>query len=71
MYLDEFAKGGGWNNPSCCACRQPIFEGDRTMRVQFDSDPSGAKGLTGEYHAACGRPFASLAHVANMNFWSR
>ena len=68
MYLDEaFAFGGGHGGPSCRACRNPILEGERTMRVEFLNDPHG---LTGDYHLACGRPFASLARVINMNPWA-
>ena len=68
MYLDEeFAFGGGYSGPSCRACKQPILEGERATRVLFRTDPDGARGLTGDYHLACGKPFASLARVANMD----
>jgi hypothetical protein len=67
VYLDEsFAFGGGHGGPSCCACKQPILEGERSVRIAFENDPGGAKGLTGEYHAACSKPFDSLAHALNM-----
>ena len=63
MYLDEsFAFGGGHGGPSCRACRYPILEGERSVRITFESDPS----LTGAYHVACSKPFDSLAHALNM-----
>jgi hypothetical protein len=68
MYLEEgFAFGGGHNGPSCRSCKEPILEGERTMLVEFHDDPHG---LTGEYHFACGKPFASLARVINMFPWA-
>jgi hypothetical protein len=47
-----------------------ILPSERTKRVEFRNDPDGSKGLTGEYHLACSRPFESLAHVINLNPWS-
>jgi hypothetical protein len=70
MYLDEaFAFGGGHAGPICRACKQPILDGERSTRVSFRTDPDGAEGLTGEYHIPCSKPFASLAHVLNLNPW--
>jgi hypothetical protein len=70
MYLDErFAFGGGHSGPSCRSCKEPILDNDRSMRVKFANDPDGARGLTGEYHLACSKPFASLAHVLDMTSW--
>ena len=67
MYLDEsFAFGGGHGGPSCCACKQPILEGQRSTRIAFASDPSGVRGLTGSYHLACSKPFDSLSRAINM-----
>jgi len=68
VYLDEtnFAGGGGFNNPSCRSCKQPILEGERSMRITFATDASGAQGLTGDYHATCGKPFDSLARALNV-----
>jgi hypothetical protein len=72
VYLDErFSGGGGFNRPSCRACKQPIEHGTRSIRVEFNNDPNGAKGLTGEYHIACSKPFASMARIINMNPWAR
>ncbi|HEX4859756.1 MAG TPA: hypothetical protein VFV07_00875 [Rhizomicrobium sp.] len=68
MYLDETgAFGGGWSGPCCLSCKLPILDGERSARVEFRSDPLGAKGLTGEYHLACSKPFASLARVLDMD----
>lgn len=68
MYLDEslYAPGGGEPFRSCCACKEPILDGQRTTRVEFPDGPAGVKELTGEYHAACSRPFASMAHALNL-----
>ena len=67
MYLDEslYAPGGG-EGPFCCACREPIFRGQHSARVEFPNDPAGARGLTGEYHAACSTPFASMARAITL-----
>jgi hypothetical protein len=70
VYLDEqFSFGGGFNSRSCLSCKQPIRESERAMRVEFNTDPNGTRGLTGEYHLACSKPFASMARVINMNLW--
>ena len=70
MYLNKaFAFGGGHAGPTCCACKKPILDGERSTRVSFRTDPHGAEGLTGEYHLSCSKPFASLAHVLNISPW--
>jgi hypothetical protein len=51
------------------ACKQPILKHHRATRVEFQTDPHGIDGLTGDYHLECSRPFASLAHVVNLNPW--
>ncbi len=66
MYLDETLPGGGGGGPFCCACREPIAKDQRVVRVRFATDPHGHKGLSGAYHAACSKPFASLAHVIDL-----
>ena len=65
MLLDE-SNFGGHSGPWCCACRQPILESQNKTRVEFANDPQGLKGLTGDYHAQCSKPFASMARVINM-----
>lgn len=67
MYLDEFAKGGGWHDPQCLGCRQPIAQGERAMRVTFNTGRATIDGLTGDYHLACAKTFASMARVLNFN----
>jgi hypothetical protein len=58
--------GRGW----CLACRRPL-DGDRLVaRIDFQSDPDGRQGLSGLYHKACARPFASMARIINMNPWA-
>jgi len=36
------------------------------VRVDFPHDPHGFRGLSGLYHAECGKPFASMARAMNM-----
>jgi hypothetical protein len=71
VFLDEpiSDNGGGFYGPSCRACRQPIRKGERSTRVEFSNDPTGDKGLTGEYHIGCHTPFASMAHIINLKPW--
>lgn len=73
MYLDEesFAAGGGYGGPLCLSCKREISQGERATRVTFNTDPHGHQGLTGDYHAGCAKPFASLAHVINLDPWGR
>jgi hypothetical protein len=63
--FEDGRHSGRW----CRACKQPIGKDQRATRVEFQSDPDGLKGLTGDYHQACSKPFASLAHVINLNPW--
>jgi hypothetical protein len=70
VYLDEkFSSGGGFTGRTCRSCKTPIHQGQPATRVTFNTDPDGARGLTGDYHLACSKPFASLAHVINLNPW--
>ncbi len=65
MYFDEdsFSKGGGgFDGPPCKACRQPILSGQPSTRVEFMIDEHG---MSGDYHSACSRPFASMASALN------
>jgi hypothetical protein len=61
--------GGAHGHRWCRACKQPILKRHRATRVEFQTDPHGLDGLTGDYHLECSRPFASLAHVVNLNPW--
>ena len=62
---------GGPDGPFCNGCRAPITGTQRGVRVDFNTDPQGHKGLSGLYHEQCSKPFASLAHVINMNWMGR
>jgi hypothetical protein len=62
---------GGPNDPSCASCRAPITAGQRSVRIDFATDPHGHRGLSGLYHADCGKPFESLARAINMMSTSR
>jgi hypothetical protein len=67
VYLDEpYFSGGGHFGPTCRSCKEPILKGHHGTRVEFASDPSGMKGLTGDYHITCAKPFASMAKAINM-----
>lgn len=65
------AGGSGPHGPFCTSCKAPIAENERSVRINFDNDPQGHRGLSGLYHERCGRPFQSLAHVVNMNWFGR
>jgi hypothetical protein len=66
VYLDEpFPAGGGHFGPTCRACKNPIHKHEPATRLDFSNDPDGAKGLTGDYHLACSKPFASIAQAMN------
>ena len=58
---DQFAGRGEGDGYTCPSCKQPVLPGQRTTRVEFDSDPHGFNGLTGEYHMPCSKPFVSIA----------
>jgi hypothetical protein len=58
--------GDGSNDPWCTQCRQPITPDQKSVRLDFPNDQHGFRGLSGLYHAACSKPFASLAHAMNM-----
>jgi hypothetical protein len=62
--------GGGYSGRWCRACKQSILKHHRATRVEFQTDPNGTDGLTGDYHLECSKPFASLAYVVNLNPWS-
>jgi hypothetical protein len=63
--------GSGPHGPFCTSCHAPIVVGERSIRVDFKTDPQGHKGLSGLYHEQCGKPFASLARVINMDWFGR
>lgn len=67
MLLEEQNNGGGHDGPWCRACRQPILDGQRITEIRFNTDPHGFNGQTGPYHVECSRPFASMAHIINLN----
>jgi hypothetical protein len=58
--------GSGPQGPFCTSCRAPIAAGERSVRVTFNHDPHGHRGLTGLYHEQCGKPFASMAYAINV-----
>lgn len=58
---------GGW----CLACKRPLENGQPTVRIDFQTDPDGQRGLSGLYHKLCGKPFSELAKVINLNPWAR
>jgi len=78
MFLGTFvafdpmpAGGGGPYGPFCTSCREPITTEQRSVRIEFNTDPHGHRGLTGLYHEPCGQPFQSLARVVNMDWYGR
>lgn len=71
MPLDGTFRGEEPRGPWCAACKAPITERQRSVRVHFPNDPHGFRGLTGQYHEACSKPFRSLAHIINLTGLSR
>ena len=68
-YLKTMEDGPGRPPLSCNACKRPIADEQQATRVDFQTDPDGARGLSGMYHTACSKVFQSLARVVNMNPW--
>lgn len=56
--------GGDPRGPWCKACRQPIEAGQATETVNFETED--ARDMSGLYHKACAKPFASIARALNM-----
>lgn len=71
MLLDPTSGGGGEEGPFCTSCSAPITKDQRSVRINFNNDPQGHRGFSGLYHEQCGKPFASLARVLNLNWFGR
>jgi hypothetical protein len=56
--------GGYPCNSWCKACRQPIEAGQAVETVQFDTEET--RDMSGLYHRACAKPFASMARALNI-----
>jgi hypothetical protein len=67
MPLDALPDRDEPHGPWCTSCKTPIVTGQRSVRVHFNNDPHGFRGLTGLYHEACSKAFQSLASVINLN----
>jgi hypothetical protein len=66
MFLDSFWQGEP-PGPVCRSCKQPIGENERIEEVQFPHDPEhNTHEMSGVYHAACARPFRSIAYALRM-----
>lgn len=66
------ASGSGGNEPWCLSCKTPITEGEHSVHIHFDHDPHGHQGLSGDYHEACSKPFASIARALQaLNVFGR
>jgi len=72
LAFDPMPSGGsGPQGPFCTSCQGPIAEGQRSVRVSFNSDPQGYRGLSGLYHEQCSKVFVSLARIINMTSHTR
>ena len=71
MPLDGMMGGEEPRAPWCASCKAPILNGQRRVHIRFENDPHGYKGLTGEYHKECSKPFISLARAINVMSFSR
>lgn len=68
MFLDSGPLGGPWGDPvppACKSCRRPILADEPSEELRFPADLPGAE-MSGPYHAACARPFHSIAHALSM-----
>lgn len=63
MYLEDGLGGGGYEGRPCKGCQLLIMPGEAAIRVTFDHDRND---MSGDYHAACGKPIAALARAMNM-----
>jgi hypothetical protein len=72
LAFDPMPSGGsGPHGPWCASCRAPITTDQRSVEIRFITDPHGHRGMTGLYHVECSKPFQSLAHVVNLNWFGR
>jgi hypothetical protein len=64
MFMDIPARGEGGAEPilpRCRSCKQPIPPGSPSETLSFENaGDHRLEELSGPYHAACARPFASL-----------
>ena len=66
MFLDSYWQGEP-PGPVCRSCKQPIGKDQAAEEVQFPHDPDRqTHEMSGLYHAACARPFRSIAHALKM-----
>ena len=70
MFMDIPAGGEGDYDPHlprCRSCSQPIAPGAPIEILIFPADGAHRlEDLSGPYHAACARPFASLQRALDM-----
>lgn len=66
MPLDGTFGGDEPSGPWCAHCKAPITDDQRRINLQFDVDPHGFDGLSGDYHESCARPFQSFAHALKL-----
>lgn len=60
----DASPGGDPRGPWCKACRQPIMAGEPSETVQFNTEET--RDMSGLYHKACAKPFASMARALNV-----
>ncbi|MEI9991697.1 MAG: hypothetical protein WDM86_16855 [Rhizomicrobium sp.] len=63
MYFDETLPAAAVKDRSAPPVGSRLPETSAWCAWRFASDPQGHKGLSGSYHVACSKPFASLAHA--------
>lgn len=49
--------GGDPRGPWCRKCGQPVRPDQPSTKMYFAEDPDGTRGLTGEWHGECARPY--------------
>lgn len=53
----------------CKACREPIMDRERAVRIDFRHGNAETRGMSGLYHRECSKPFDSFAAILNMDPW--
>ena len=66
MALDASPWDGDPQTPVCRSCGGLIVEKKAEVKIAFQHDPDGTRGLTGSYHKTCSKPFQSLARLINL-----
>jgi hypothetical protein len=56
MAFDD-VPGGDPRGPCCKGCKAPITQDQASIQMHFREDPDGSRGLSGQWHSECARPY--------------